>query len=212
MSNGANFNELFEKESSTMAPRPYISVGATLLMFIGFACLLYPLCDVLTVIGLPSAPCLLIITFGAFFAALCTATFWMFLLWSCTRTYAALVFLFISLTGQILLPTGNPILLLVWVLVAFGGGYLYFYYLPDSYKVWPPSPPLHSQEHFTSIHLAPRARSDDVPARFIPPSPPSLCAQRILPPAPHLRKSPAWKNTEGRNRTLLLFSLRVQPL
>lgn len=146
MSNGANFNELFEKESSTMAPRPYISVGATLLMFIGFACLLYPLCDVLTVIGLPSAPCLLIITFGAFFAALCTATFWMFLLWSCTRTYAALVFLFISLTGQILLPTGNPILLLVWVLVAFGGGYLYFYYLPDSYKEKPEEKPMWVQD------------------------------------------------------------------
>jgi hypothetical protein len=38
MSNGANFNELFDKEASTMAPRPYISVGSTLLMFIGFAC------------------------------------------------------------------------------------------------------------------------------------------------------------------------------
>lgn len=104
-------------------------------MFIAFACLLYPLCDILTVIGLPSAPCLLIITFGSFFAAICVATFWMFIIWSCTRTYAALVFLFISMTGQILLPTGNPILLLVWVLVAFGGGYAYFYYAPEVYKV-----------------------------------------------------------------------------
>jgi hypothetical protein len=218
MSNGANFNELFEKESSTMAPRPYISVGATLLMFIGFACLLYPLCDVLTVIGLPSAPCLLIITFGAFFAALCTATFWMFLLWSCTRTYAALVFLFISLTGQILLPTGNPILLLVWVLVAFGGGYLYFYYLPDSYKVWPPSHSsphtMHGAFHCDSLRTA-CTRHDDVPARFallplslsLSLSLSFLSAQSISPCIPHLRKSLAW--IQGEDATAALFSLRM---
>ncbi len=76
----------------------------------------------------------MIITFGAFFASICLATFWMFICWSCTRTYASLVFLLLSLTGQVLLPTGNPILLLVWVLIAFGGGYAYFYYLPDTYK------------------------------------------------------------------------------
>jgi len=146
MSNGANFNELFEREAATMAPRPYLSVGAMLLMFIAFACLLYPLCDILTIIGLPSAPCLLIITFGAFFASICLATFWMFVIWSCTRTYAALVFLVMSLTGQILLPTGNPILLLVWVVLAFGGGYMYFYFGPDYYKEKPEDKPMWLQD------------------------------------------------------------------
>lgn len=139
MSKGTGLDELADREAATMTPRPYISVGSMLLMFIAFACLLYPLCDILTVIGLPSAPCLLIITFGAFFASICVATFWMFITWSCTRTWAALVFLAISLTGQILLPTGNPILLLVWVLIAFGGGYAYFYYLPDQNKENKPS-------------------------------------------------------------------------
>jgi hypothetical protein len=146
MSNGANFNELFEREAATMAPRPYLSVGAMLLMFIAFACLLYPLCDILTVIGLPSAPCLLIITFGAFFASICLATFWMFVIWSCTRTYAALVFLLMSLSGQILLPTGNPILLLVWVVLAFGGGYFYFYFYPDQFKEKPEDKPMWLQD------------------------------------------------------------------
>jgi len=146
MSNGANFTELMEREAATMAPRPYLSVGAMLLMFIAFACIFYPICDILTVIGLPSAPCILIITFGAFFGAICLATFWMFLIWSCTRTYASLVFLLLSLTGQICLPTGNPYLLLVWVFIAFGGGYLYFYYLPDSYKEKPEEKPMWVQD------------------------------------------------------------------
>mmetsp|Transcript_18088 Transcript_18088/g.59409 ORF Transcript_18088/g.59409 Transcript_18088/m.59409 type:complete len:109 (-) Transcript_18088:47-373(-) len=58
----------------------------------------------------------------------------MFVVWSCTRTYAALVFLLISVSGSFLLPTGNPILLLLWMTVTFGGGAAYFWFVPDHYQ------------------------------------------------------------------------------
>ena len=36
-------------------------------------------------------------------------------------------------SGQCLLPTGNPILLLLWMLITFGGGWAYFFWLPTVY-------------------------------------------------------------------------------
>jgi len=102
-------------------------------MFIGTSCLMYPLCDTLSIIGLPSAPCVLLITVGSFLATICNVTFLLFLIWSCTRAWAALVFLLVSFTGSILLPTGNPILLCIWVIIAVGGSYAYFVYLPSTY-------------------------------------------------------------------------------
>ncbi|KAJ1482962.1 hypothetical protein T484DRAFT_1802113 [Baffinella frigidus] len=76
-------------------------------MVAGLACVLYPLCDILNVVGLPSAPCLLLVTFGSLFTALVACAFWMFVVWSCTRTWAALVFLAISISGEILLPSDS---------------------------------------------------------------------------------------------------------
>eukprot|EP00960_Hanusia_phi_P023435 691858-Hanusia_phi.AAC.6 len=35
---------------------------------------------------------------------------------------------------QFLLPTGNPILLLLWLAVTFGGGAAYFWFVPDHYQ------------------------------------------------------------------------------
>ena len=34
---------------------------------------------------------------------------------------------------QILLPSGNPILLMLWVAISFGSWYTYFFYLPTLY-------------------------------------------------------------------------------
>lgn len=34
---------------------------------------------------------------------------------------------------QVLLPTGNPILLGIWIIIAVGGTYAYFVYLPSTY-------------------------------------------------------------------------------
>ena len=54
---GADIDKLNKEESTNMHVRPYLSVLGTLLMFMGLAAVLYPLCDVITVIGatLPSA-------------------------------------------------------------------------------------------------------------------------------------------------------------
>lgn len=49
--------------------------------------------------------------------------------------WAALVFLIISLSGSFLLPTGNVLLVFIWMLVAFCGGSFYFKWLPDSYDI-----------------------------------------------------------------------------
>eukprot|EP00286_Rhodomonas_abbreviata_P008284 CAMPEP_0181319710 /NCGR_PEP_ID=MMETSP1101-20121128/17724_1 /TAXON_ID=46948 /ORGANISM="Rhodomonas abbreviata, Strain Caron Lab Isolate" /LENGTH=305 /DNA_ID=CAMNT_0023427343 /DNA_START=13 /DNA_END=930 /DNA_ORIENTATION=- len=134
MDEGASLDELIDYENKTMAPRPIISLFAVCLMYIGLACIFYPLCDILNVVGLPSAPCVLIVTFGSFFTVICIASFWMFVCWSCTRSWAALVFLAISLTGQLLLPTGNPLLLLLWLVISLGGGVGYFYWAPELYR------------------------------------------------------------------------------
>ena len=39
------------------------------------------------------------------------------------RFYAAMAFLVISVSGMLLLPTGNVILIIIWMVVTFGGGY-----------------------------------------------------------------------------------------
>jgi len=131
---GEEYKKLITKENMKMGPRPYLSVIGGLFMFIGTSCLMFPLCDVLTIIGLPSAPCILLITVGSFFATVCNISFLLFLVWSCTRIWASLVFLLIAFTGSLLLPSGNPILLCLWVVIAVGGGYAYFFYLPSTYS------------------------------------------------------------------------------
>jgi hypothetical protein len=55
--------------------------------------------------------------------------------WSGARPWAGLVFLVMSVSGCLLLPTGNLLLVLLWILVAFVGGSYYFKYLPDSYDI-----------------------------------------------------------------------------
>ena len=48
---GANIDELNEEEGASMHLRPYLSVAGMLLIFVGLATLIYPLCDIITVIG-----------------------------------------------------------------------------------------------------------------------------------------------------------------
>jgi hypothetical protein len=129
----AGIAELEEKESVQMRPRAYLTVGGMLSMYTGLSCMIYPMCDVLDIVGLPAAPCFIMVVFGAFFAAFCITCFWLFVVWSCTRFYAALAFLVMSVAGLILLPSGNLILIFLWLVVAFGGGTWYFKWVPDSY-------------------------------------------------------------------------------
>jgi hypothetical protein len=96
MEEGADIQKLNTEENMNMRLRPYLSWIGVALIFVAIAAMLYPLCDIITVLGLPATPCILIVTLGSFFAAICVATFWMFLIWMCTRTTAAVFFLAIS--------------------------------------------------------------------------------------------------------------------
>jgi hypothetical protein len=35
------------------------------------------------------------------------------------------------MSDQVLLPSGNPLLLLLWLALVFGGGYVYFFTIPQ---------------------------------------------------------------------------------
>jgi len=135
---GKQLPSLRENETALLAPRAYITVFAGMLFFLAIAAILFPLCDIFTIIGLPAGPCLLMLTIGALLMAVCTVTGWMALCWLCTRPWAALVLGAISVSGQMTVPSGNLLLILVWILAAGMSGTLYFYWLPGLYadKRW----------------------------------------------------------------------------
>ena len=60
---------LRENETALLAPRAYITVCAGMLFFLAIAAILFPLCDIFTIIGLPAGPCLLMLTIGALLMA-----------------------------------------------------------------------------------------------------------------------------------------------
>ena len=130
----AGIAELEQRESVQMRPRAYLTVGGMLMMYTGLSCIIIPLCDILDIVGLPAWPCFLLVIFGAFFAAFVITCLWLAVVWSCTRFYAALAFFTIGVSGVLLLPTGNLILTLIWIFIAFFGGWWYFSYLPESYE------------------------------------------------------------------------------
>jgi amino acid permease len=49
-------------------------------------------------------------------------------------------------TWQLLIPSGNPILLLLWIIVAFGGGWAYFFWLPSLFSEKPHDKPAWLQD------------------------------------------------------------------
>lgn len=130
---GDGLADLKENEHALLAPRAYVAFGALLLFIVALGAILFPLCDIFTIVGLPSGPCLLMLTIGAVLAAVAALTGWMALVWSCTRPYAAFVLAAISVSGHLIIPTGNLLLILVWSTSTCMGGSLYFYYLPGIY-------------------------------------------------------------------------------
>ena len=135
---GAQLADLKENEAALLAPRAYTTFFAGMIFFLSIGALLFPLCDIFSIIGLPSGPCLLILTVGALLFAVCTVCGWMALVWLFTRPWAALVLASIAVTGQMVVPSGNLLMILMWCVAASMGGVLYFYYLPNIYaeKRW----------------------------------------------------------------------------
>jgi hypothetical protein len=125
--------ELEIKESEAMKPRIIISLSGFGLVSMGLSALLYPVCDIMDIIGLPNMPCLLMVTFGAFAAAMVLCLLILAVSWSCTRPWAALVFVVMWGSGALMLTYSSPFLLVGWVLLALGGGYWYFKMLPEQY-------------------------------------------------------------------------------
>ena len=66
---GKQLPSLRENETALLAPRAYITVCAGMLFFLAIAAILFPLCDIFTIIGLPAGPCLLMLTIGALLMA-----------------------------------------------------------------------------------------------------------------------------------------------
>ena len=73
----AGIAELEMRESSQLRPRAYLTVGGMMLMYTGLSCMIYPICDIIDILGLPAWPCLLLVVFGAFFAAFIITCLWL---------------------------------------------------------------------------------------------------------------------------------------
>jgi len=76
---------------------------------------------------------LLMVTFGAFAVAMVSCLLVLALAWSCTRPWAAMVFGVMWGTGAVMLCYASPFLLVMWVILALGGGYWYFKAIPEQY-------------------------------------------------------------------------------
>jgi len=121
-----------EEERNFLAARPYLTFVATCLFFFGFLLAMIPLCDVLHLLGLPTGvACIYIITLEAFALALVATLFLLGLVWSCTRPWAAALLLSLALGGIVLCPTGNVLLVMVFLASSLAVYLLYFHWYPQ---------------------------------------------------------------------------------
>eukprot|EP00281_Chroomonas_sp_CCMP1168_P032005 CAMPEP_0206247672 /NCGR_PEP_ID=MMETSP0047_2-20121206/19943_1 /ASSEMBLY_ACC=CAM_ASM_000192 /TAXON_ID=195065 /ORGANISM="Chroomonas mesostigmatica_cf, Strain CCMP1168" /LENGTH=368 /DNA_ID=CAMNT_0053673229 /DNA_START=31 /DNA_END=1134 /DNA_ORIENTATION=+ len=131
----ARMNMLGEKERLTSDQRPYLTVSATIFIFIGCLSIMMPVCHLIKYLNLPSGmafwPCWMVVLFGAIFFTLCFCLFVVALLWSCTRPWAAIVLLVICLFGDFCFPTGNPLLIMLWLGMSATFAYWYFVWYPE---------------------------------------------------------------------------------
>mmetsp|Transcript_5522 Transcript_5522/g.8793 ORF Transcript_5522/g.8793 Transcript_5522/m.8793 type:complete len:387 (+) Transcript_5522:85-1245(+) len=128
--------ELEEKEAKIMAPRPYITLCGSILLFVGLFCQLIPFCHLLRELSLPVEShglCVLFVFVSSFMLCATSVLVLMGLIWSCTRGWAAVVFLALGLSGDIMLFAGS-LACLIWAVLAGSVLWLYFLYLPELYK------------------------------------------------------------------------------
>jgi hypothetical protein len=136
MEPSAKIEQLGREEMKVMTPRPYITLCGGILLFIGLFCELIPFCHLLRELGLPVAfhgACPL---FVFVYAATLAATGVLLLLgaiWSCTRGWAALLFVALALAGDVLMLAGLYGCL-AWGVLAAAVLWAYFAYLPESMK------------------------------------------------------------------------------
>eukprot|EP00291_Cryptomonas_curvata_P023551 CAMPEP_0172171682 /NCGR_PEP_ID=MMETSP1050-20130122/12027_1 /TAXON_ID=233186 /ORGANISM="Cryptomonas curvata, Strain CCAP979/52" /LENGTH=411 /DNA_ID=CAMNT_0012843139 /DNA_START=371 /DNA_END=1606 /DNA_ORIENTATION=- len=136
--NNAKYTELEEADDQNLAPRPYITAIGGIIFFIGMFCTWLPLCDVIGIIfpAFSFATGLLCIAFvftGAFLLSLTAALFIVGLCWSCTRGWAALVLIVLSLVGNVML-FGGIIGLVIYLALLGASLYAYFVWAPSYYN------------------------------------------------------------------------------
>jgi len=136
--NDTKYAELEASDDDKLAPRPYLTTFGTVAFFIGMFCTWLPLCDVIGVI-FPAFSfatgflCIAFVFVGALLLSLTAVLFLIGLIWSCTRGWAALLLIVLSLIGNVML-FGGIIGLVIYVLILGGVFYAYFYWAPNYYK------------------------------------------------------------------------------
>mmetsp|Transcript_11466 Transcript_11466/g.31979 ORF Transcript_11466/g.31979 Transcript_11466/m.31979 type:complete len:123 (+) Transcript_11466:798-1166(+) len=78
-------------------------------------------------------PCWLLVSLGAFAGAMVFSFFTLSVVWSCTRPWAALVFLVLWGSGAFVITYATPFLLTLWSVLAMLLFYWYFRVLPEQY-------------------------------------------------------------------------------
>jgi len=118
-----------------LAYRPYVTLVCMIALFVGLMCVLSPVCEVLDVLGIPSASCFLNVVFVALIVTLTGTAFLMGCCWVLTRPYAALVLFSIALSGGLLCNTGVSAFVVLWIVMSLGVFLFYFVFLPDAEHV-----------------------------------------------------------------------------
>jgi len=122
--------------SSAYLPyRPYVTLLCMMSLFVGLMCVLSPVCDVLDVLGIPSASCFLNVVFVALVVTLTGMAFLMGCCWAFTRPYASFVLFSIALSGGLMCNTGISVLVVLWMVMSLAVFLCYFVFLPDAEEV-----------------------------------------------------------------------------
>mmetsp|Transcript_43171 Transcript_43171/g.101928 ORF Transcript_43171/g.101928 Transcript_43171/m.101928 type:complete len:388 (-) Transcript_43171:109-1272(-) len=128
--------ELEDKEAQIMAPRPYITLSGAIVLFVGLFCQLIPFCHLLRALGFyveVHGMCILFVLLNSFVLAACLTLLILGLVWSCTRGMAAIVFLTLSLLGDVMI-WGGTLSVIIWLAVTGFSLWLYFSYLPAQFE------------------------------------------------------------------------------
>mmetsp|Transcript_69340 Transcript_69340/g.164594 ORF Transcript_69340/g.164594 Transcript_69340/m.164594 type:complete len:412 (-) Transcript_69340:155-1390(-) len=128
--------QLEQQERKVMTPRPYITLCGGMILFIGLFCQLIPFCHLLRELGLPvmfHGMCPLFVFTSSAMLATTSLLLLLGIIWSCTRGFAALVFVTLALAGDLLIFTG-VLGCVVWAVVSALVLYVYLVVLPEQFK------------------------------------------------------------------------------
>ncbi|EKX44004.1 hypothetical protein GUITHDRAFT_140132 [Guillardia theta CCMP2712] len=116
--------------------RPWLSIGGVVAMYVGYLVANIPMCWILVDFGLPSTPdeedCITSVVFMAFLFIIGTACFIVGLCWSCTRPWAALLLISISVGAHVAMLIDDPYFALLWALISAVLAFYYFQFIPES--------------------------------------------------------------------------------